>query len=181
MRLHQLTLPCGFAARIRRMANRATGILSRLTFVVCGTVSVLISNLYRSVTLIPGPIQTHWDAFSVSLIAVGGSAVVLAMLPSSWIAIGAGDRSSSLVPLKMLGGFATFSYLLTVGFYFAWSRWHPSPPLLFSLFPACVLTIMVDPSLASTLFLLAPVDAAIHGAVGAIVGSVLVFVRSRSH
>jgi len=164
------------------MANSATGILSRLTFVVCGTISVLIGNLYRNVTGAPGPVtHAHWDALSVSLIAVGGFAVVLAMLPSSWIAMGPGDQSPLLVPLKMLGGFAAFSYLLTVGLYFASSSWHPSPRLLFSLFPACVLTITVDPSLGSVLFFLAPVDAAIHGSVGAVVGAVLVFVRNRSH
>jgi hypothetical protein len=172
----------GFAARIRRMANRATGILSRLTFVVCGIVSVLMGNLYRAVLGAPGPIvYGHWDVRSLSLILVGGFAVVLAMLPSSWFAMRPGDQSRSAVPLKVLGGFAAFSYLLTVGLFFVPSSWHPSPWLLFSLWPTCVLTITVDPSLSSVLFLLAPLDAAIHGAVGAIVGSVVVFVRNRTH
>jgi hypothetical protein len=172
----------GFAARIRRMANRASGILSRLTFVMCGIVSVLMGNLYRAVLGAPGPVvYGHWNVRSLSLIVVGGFAVVLAMLPSSWFAMRSGDQSRSLVPLKVLNGFAASSYLLTLALFFAPSSWHLSPWLLFSLCPAFVLTITVDPSLSSVLFLLAPLDAAIHGSVGAIVGSVVVFVRRRTH
>ena len=69
------------------------------------------------------------------------------------------------------------SYLLPAGFYFAPHGWHPSPQLVFSVCPACALTITVDPSLGTFLLLLAPLNAAVYGSLGAALGYVLVILR----
>ena len=51
---------------------------------------------------------------------------------------------------------------------------HPStrlPPVaVYSVCPSCVLTITVDPSLASSLLVLAPLSAAVYGSVGGVIG-----------
>jgi hypothetical protein len=44
-------------------------------------------------------------------------------------------------------------------------------PLVYSLCPACVLTITVDPSLPTILFVLAPLNALVFGAVGGVIGT----------
>ncbi|HSZ63150.1 MAG TPA: hypothetical protein VK828_15215 [Terriglobales bacterium] len=123
-----------------------------------------------------------WYLFPVALMVVGGSVMVIALLPSSWVS---GERTKPClsadafisVPIKMLGAFALFSYLLTVGLDLAPLSWHPSPSLVYSVCPACVLTITVDPSLGFVLLLLAPLDGAVYGSFGAMVGFVLVALR----
>ncbi len=145
-------------------------------------ISVLMGNLYRNLTGAPGPVaHGRWDVFPVALMVVGGFAVAIALLPSSWVErvcnTGRDNQCLSSIPIKMLGGFAVFFYLLAVGLYLAPNSWHPSPWLVFSACPACVLTITVDPSLGTVLFLLAPLSAAVYGSLGAAFGFLLVVLR----
>jgi hypothetical protein len=178
-------------AKIPRMSNRLIGISSRCILFVCGAVTVLMGNLHRSLLflkpLVPGnSTPVSWYLFPVALMVVGGSVMVIALLPTSWVA----EKSTrpnrialafTSVPVKMFGAFALFSYLLTVGLdLLAPVSWHPSPTLVFSLCPACVLTITVDPSLVSVLLILAPLDGAVYGSFGALVGFVLVILRRLS-
>ena len=173
------------------MANSRIRILSRLAFFVCGAVSVLMGNAHRAIFAAVGAIgdpghvaHGKWDTHSAALAVVGGIALVIALVPSSWIEklcrVGPDDRRLPSVPIKMLGGFAAFSYFLTVGLYFAPVSWHPNQELVFSLCPACVLAITVDPSLESVLLLLAPLDAAVYGALGGVLGYMQVVLRNRS-
>jgi hypothetical protein len=124
-----------------------------------------------------------WYLFPVALMVVGGSVMVIALLPRSWVTgrrtqLGQTADAFISVPIKMLGAFALFSYLLTVGLDLAPLNWHPSPSFVYSVCPACVLTITVDPSLGSVLLLLAPLDGVVYGSFGAVVGFVLVVLRS---
>ena len=139
--------------------------------------------------------SASWSLFSVALIVVGGFAVAIALLPSSWVEKPCKIRPGkhpSFVPLKMLGCFAVCSYLLSVGFYFAPRSWNPSPQLLFSICPACVLTTAVDDSTLHNfsllfrggfapvfLLLLGPLNAAVYGSLGAALGYVFVIFRKR--
>jgi|SRR5579862_9302519 len=169
------------------MANSRIQILSRLASFACGVISILVSNAYGAVFGAigdPGHLSYgRLDSHSVALAVVGGFAVIVSLLPTSWLRrlynVGPDEPLPSL-PIKVLGGFAAFSYFLTVGLYFAPASWHPDPWLVFSVCPACVLTFTVDPSLASVLVLLAPLDAGVYGALGAVLGYLLVILRNRS-
>ena len=79
----------------------------------------------------------------------------------------------------MLGGFAGFSYLLTVALHFVPPSWHPAAQLVYLLCPACVLTITVDPSLATVLLVLAPLNAAVYASLGTVFGCFVLAVRDR--
>ena len=112
--------------------------------------------------------------------AVGSIAVFIALLPGSWIekAFKMEPGKQSLVPIKTLAGFAVVSYLVIVGLSFAPHSWHPDPQFVFSVCPACALTITVDPSLATVLLGLAPLSAAVYGSLGAVLGYASIVLRS---
>ena len=73
------------AARIHRMATKLIGILSRVAFFVCGVISVLLSNLYRALQGLGFLPNSEARLFSIALMVVGGLAVIIALLPSSWV------------------------------------------------------------------------------------------------
>ncbi len=66
--------------------------------------------------------------FSVVLTVVGGLAVVVAILPGSWVekACKIQRHELSAIPVKTLGAFAVVSYLSIVGLSFAPHSRHPS-------------------------------------------------------
>jgi hypothetical protein len=88
-----------------------------------------------------------------------------------------GNDFQRKLPIRMLLGFAAFSYLLIVGLSLTGSALHLPPTIVYTVCPACALTITVDPSLSSVLLILAPVNAAVYGAIGATIASVLVAIR----
>ena len=162
------------------MASSLIGILSRLAIFVCGMISLAVSRVYWELHNVDHAFGA-WRIFSLALMVVGGFAVAIALLPTSWVEKAFKIRPGkhpSFVPLKMLGCFSVCSYLLSVGFYFAPRSWNPSPQLLFSICPACALAITVDVSLGTFLTLLAPLNAAVYGSVGAALGYVLVVFRN---
>ena len=166
------------------MPSRTARIASRLAFFLCGAVSVLISRVYWALQGLAhaySGFQGHWSLFSGVLLGVGALAVVVALLPSSWIERGGGTHNEqpSLIPIKMLASFALFSYILTVALDFAPLGWHPDPQLAFLICPACALTITVDPAFGTVLLLLAPLNAAVYGALGGGLGCLSVAVRNR--
>lgn len=175
-------IPSSIAVKIRRMTDSAIGVPSRLAFLVCGTISILIGNLYRNLTLAPGPAaHGKWDLSSIALMAVGGLAVAIALLSGSWIKsvskIGPNNQQLLSLPLRMLGGFAVFSYLLTIGLYFAPLSGRPSPWVVFSVCPAWALMLATGDSVGTVVLLVAPVDAAVYGSLGATFGFLLVVLR----
>lgn len=164
------------------MASRLIGIPSRVAFCVCGLISVLLSRMYIALRgLDPAPHGT-WSLFSAVLMVVGVSTVLIALLPGSWVQrarkMELGKPSS--FPIKMLAGFAVVSYLVVVGLSFAPLSWHASPQFVFSVCPACALTITVDPSFGAVLSILAPLSAAVYGSLGAVLGYISVVFRKGS-
>jgi hypothetical protein len=167
-------------ARIRQMGTDFVGIFSRVAFFICGTVALLIGRFYRALEGLGPSLPVRWSQFSTFWTVLGGLGVIVALVPRSWIericGAAPGQRLSSL-PIKMLAGFAAFSYLLTAGLDFAPHGWHPNPQLVFVLCPSCALAMTVDPSLASVLLLLAPLNAAVYGSVGTVAGYLYVILR----
>lgn len=123
------------------------------------------------------PAASHsWNVIAAAWIVIGGVSVIIAVLPDLWIDAACkvvAERPVSSLPIKLFGGFAVFSYLLTAGLDFAPLGLRPTPQLVYTLCPACTLSVTVDPSLSTVLLLLAPLDAAVYGALGAVVGYVL--------
>ncbi|MGD0211955.1 MAG: hypothetical protein ABSB87_01910 [Terriglobales bacterium] len=126
-----------------------------------------------------------WYFFPIALMAVGGFVTVIALLPSSWVVKESSKSGSTVyaftsVPIRILGALALFSYFLIVGLDFAPFGWHFSPSFVFYVCQACALTITVDPSLSVVLLLLAPLNAAVYGSFGAVVGFLLIVLRRLS-
>ena len=98
------------------------------------------------------------------------------MLPPVWFQrIGAeASELRRFTPFRFLFSFAAFGLLLVVVFSVVPPRAAQPPMALvfYSLCPACVLTITVDPSLSATLFVLAPLNALVFGAIGGVIGAV---------
>jgi hypothetical protein len=165
------------------MATGMTRLPSRLALIVCGMITILLSRTFRLIQDVMPDAKVKWSLFSIAFMLIGGLTVVIALLPSSWLEsackIGPDTRDQSSVPIKLLGGFAGFSYLLTVGFDLAPLSWHPTAQVVYLLCPACVLTVTVDPSLGAVLLGLAPLNAAVYGSLGALLGYVLLAIRNR--
>jgi hypothetical protein len=68
------------------MATRLIGLLSRLAFLVCGIISVLLSNIYRSLQgLRVLPNSELAFVLYCTLTVAGVFSVVIALLPNSWV------------------------------------------------------------------------------------------------
>lgn len=126
--------------------------------------------------------HVSWSLFSAALMVVGVSTVLIALLPGSWVQKWRKSElgKPSSLPIKMFGGFAVVSYLVVVGLYFPSQGWNPSPQFVFSVCPACVLTITADPSIGPVLLGLAPLSAAVYGSLGAVLGYISVVFRNGS-
>jgi hypothetical protein len=161
------------------MRNRFIGIPSRIAFFLCGMVSLALGRAYRALIGLDSAAQGSWSVLSVVLMLVGVLAVLVALLPGSWItkALRLKSTGQSLIPIKMMGVFAAASYFIIVGLTLASDSWRPSPELVFSVCPACALTITVDPSLQTVLLLLAPLSAAVYGALGGTLGCLCVVLQ----
>jgi len=120
------------------------------------------------------PVQSEWIIFVVALALVGGFSLTIALLPRSGIAkICKKDRDDARLfstPLKVLGSFAATFYLVAVFAHFAPSRWSLDPQLMLSLCPMYLVKMIFDPSPLAIFFLLAPMNAAVYGSLGLILG-----------
>src|SRR5579864_1369701 len=171
----------GAAVRIRLMTGRAIRTTSRITFLLCGLVSVFTCVPYVMLRGAELPVQSEWIIFAVALALVGGFSVTLALLPRSWIAKACkkdrDDKQLFSAPLKLLGGFAAISYLVGLVAYLAPHRWNLDPQLMFSLCPMYFVKMTFDPSLVAVFFLLAPMNAAVYGSLGLTLGYVWLVLR----
>ena len=142
-------------------------------------VSLALGRVYRALIGLDRAAQGSWSVFSVILMLVGVIAVFVALLPGSWITRALRPKSTgpSLAPIKMMGFFAATSYLVIVGLTLASHSWSPTPELVFSVCPACALTITADPSPQTVLLLLAPLSAAVYGALGGTLGCLFVVLQ----
>lgn len=129
------------------------------------------------------PVQSEWVIFFVALALVGFFSLAVALLPRSWIAKACRkDRDDERVfsaPLKLLSGFAAIFYLLALMAYFAPHSWNLNPQLMLALCPMYFVKLTIDPSPASIFFFLAPMNAAVYGALGATLGYAGLVLRGR--
>lgn len=166
------------------MSARALRATARIAFLLCGLVSLLTGVPYVMLRGSDLPVQSEWIGFVAVLVLVGVFSVSVAVLPRSWIAkIGKKDRDDARLfstPLKLLGIFAAIFYLLGLVAYLSPNRWELNPQLMFLLCPLYFLKMTFDPSMVATLFLLAPMNAAVYGAVGLTLGFLLLAIRKRA-
>jgi hypothetical protein len=156
------------------MAGRAIRITSRIVFFLCGATSLLTAAPYAIEQGVDLPVQSEWVVFAAALALVGVFSVVFAVLPRSWIAkVCKKDRDDDQLfsaPLNLLGRFAAIFYLLALIAYFAPHRWNLNPQLMLALCPMYMVKMMIDPSLVTVFFLLAPMNAAVYGSLGLTLG-----------
>jgi hypothetical protein len=100
--------------------------------------------------------------------------LAVAVLPRSWIAKACkrdrDDKQLFLAPLKVLGVFAAIAYLTALLAYLAPHSWDLNPTLMLSLCPLYFVKLAFDPELVTVFFVLAPMNAAVYGALGVTVG-----------
>lgn len=164
------------------MPGRAIAIASRIVFLLCGLVSLVTAAPYVLLRGIDLPYQREWIIFVVALAVVGVSSMAVALLPASWTGKvcrkGANDPRLFSTPLKFLGVFAAAAYLVAIVAYFAPHSWNLDPQLMFCLCPMYFIRMTFDPSPVPIFFLLAPMNAAVYGALGATLGCALSAFRS---
>jgi hypothetical protein len=165
------------------MPGRAVRITARIAFLLCGLTSLFTAAPYVMLRGAELPVQSEWVIFAVALALVGVFSTMLAVLPRSWIAKACkkdrDDEQLFSAPLRLLGGFAAISYVLALVAYLAPHRWNLDPQLMFSLCPMYFVKMTFDPSPVATFFLLAPLNAAVYGALGTTVGFALLAFRRR--
>jgi hypothetical protein len=166
------------------MPGRAIRVTARIAFLLCGLTSLFTAVPYVMLRGAELPVQSEWVVFVVALGLVGIFSVTLSVLPRSWIAKACkkdrDDEQLFSAPLKLMGGFAAISYLLALVAYLAPHRWNLDPQLMFSLCPMYFVKMTFDPSLVATFFLLAPMNAAVYGALGTILGYAWLALRKRT-
>lgn len=137
--------------------------------------------MLRGVSL---PVQSEWAIFAVALGLLGVFNVTLAVLPRSWIAKACkkdrDDPGLFAAPLKLLAIFAAIFYTLALVAYFAPHSWDLDPQLMLCLCPMYFVKMTIDPSPVAIFFLLAPMNAAVYGALGAVLGYALSMFRKRA-
>jgi len=168
---------------MRRMAGRGVRIIARIVFFVCGLASLLNAAPYALDRGDDLAYQSEWVAFVVPLGLVGLFSLAAALLPRSWIAKACHrDRDDATLfstPLKFLGGFAIFFYLVALGAFFVPHSWDINSQLLLAMCPMSIVRTMVDPSPAWIFFVFAPMNAAAYGAAGIMVGYLRLALRGR--
>lgn len=166
------------------MPGRAIRTTARVAFLLCGLISLFTGVPYVMLRGIGLPVQSEWVIFVLALALVGVFSVTLAVLPRSWIAKACkkdrDDEQLFSAPLKLLGGFAAISYVVALVAYLAPHRWNLDPQLMLSLCPMYFVRMMFDPSLMATFFLLAPMNAAVYGALGLTLGYAWLAFRKRT-
>ncbi|HTW58393.1 MAG TPA: hypothetical protein VMD99_09690 [Terriglobales bacterium] len=172
---------------MRSMAGRAVRIISRVVFFLCASVSFVTAAPYVMLRGADLPVQSEWILFVIALALVGALNLAAALLPRSWIArLRRRDRDRDRdndrlfsSPLKLLGGFAAIFYLVAVLAYFAPHRWNLDPQLMLALCPMYFVKMTIDPSSVAVFFVLAPMNAAVYGALGSALGYALLTFRGR--
>jgi hypothetical protein len=159
---------------MRPMPGRALRITSRVLFFVCGLATLLTAVPYGMLRGVDLPVQSEWVIFVIVLGLVGLLSMTGAFLPRSWIAkICKNDRDDPRLfssPLKYLGIFAAAFYAVALIAYFAPHSWDLNPQLMLAACPMYLVRMTFDPSPVAIFLLLAPMNAAVYGALGAALG-----------
>jgi len=150
---------------------------------VCVLVSLVTGVPYVMLRGIGLPVQSEWGLFAVVLALVGVLSAAVGVLPRSWVRRACKrDREDVRlfsVPLKVLCGFAAIAYLVAIFAFFAPHIWNLNPQLMLALCPLYFVKMTIDPSPLSVYCLLAPMNAAVFGSVGVVVGYVSLALRGR--
>lgn len=166
------------------MSVRAMRVASRIVFVVCGLVSLLIAVPYAMLQGADLPVESEWIVFFIALVLVGALSLAAGLLPRRWIAkasrLEPDDPRLFSFPLRLVGIFASIFYLIALVAYLAPHSWNLNPQLMFSLCPMYFVKMTFDPSRVAVFFLLAPMNAAVYGALGLTLGYFWLASRRRS-
>jgi len=169
---------------MRRMSGRAIRITSRIVFFACGMVTLFTAVPYALLRGIDLPVQSEWILFVIGLGLVGVLSVVITLLPRARTAVvcqtGRDDERLFSTPLKVLGAFAAFSYGVALVAYFAPHTWNLNSQLMLALCPLYFVKMTIDPSPVAIFFVLAPINAAVYGALGIILGYAWLALRGPS-
>jgi hypothetical protein len=156
------------------MRGRALRVTSRIAYILCGLITLLTGFPYVQLRGEALPVESEWIIFVIAFAVLGGFSLVVTFLRRAWIAKLCGrerddDRLFS-VPLKLLAVFAAISYLIAVVADFAPHTWNLNPQLMFALCPLYFVKMTIDPSAMWVFFVLAPMNAAVYGSLGALGG-----------
>jgi len=132
----------------------------RAAFFICGVMTVLTGRVCSGLHRFAPTQEIAWLPFAYALLILGITAVCISFLPTAWIQgmrkTPTEHRQRNSTPFRFLLSFAALGLVLVVMFSFVPpSLARPPIPLVYSLCPACVLTVTVDPSLPTALFVLA--------------------------
>jgi hypothetical protein len=165
------------------MPGRALRVTARIAFLLCGLISLVTAAPYVMLRGVDLPFQSEWIIFVVALALVGVCSMTAAVLPRSWIAKACrkdrDDKQLFAMPFKLLGVFAAVSYAVAVVAYLAPHSWNLNTQLMLALCPMYFLKLSVDPSPFDIFLLLAPMNAAVYGALGTTLGYALLAFRGR--
>jgi hypothetical protein len=164
------------AVRMRTMAGRALRISSRIVFWISGLVSLLIGYQYLMDQGEGLPVASEWIIFVVVLGVIGVVSLLAGSLPRSWVAkLCKSDRDDRLLfsgPLRLLAIFAAIAYLVACLVFFAPHTWNLNSQVMLALCPMYLVKMIIDPSPVWIFLVLAPMNAAIFGALGLTLGYV---------
>ena len=110
---------------------------------------------------------SNWRSQLTNTSAFPGLVAVL--LAIYGVVTGRRERQSRAV-IRVLLSLLIISYLLALVAYLAPHRWNLDPQLMFSLCPLYFVKMTFDPSLVTTFFLLAPMNAGVYGSLGLTLG-----------
>lgn len=166
------------------MAGRAIRITSRIVFFICGLISLLTGVPYALLRGEDLPVQSEWVIFVTVLAVVGLFSIAVAVLPRSWITkLCKSDRDDERLysaPLKLSGVFAVIFYILGLVAFLAPHTWNVSPQLLLAMCPLYLFRMTFDPSPVWVSCVLAPMNAAVYGSLGVMLGCVWLALRRQS-
>ena len=169
---------------MRAMSARTTRITARFVFFVCGLLSLLNAVPYALLRGVDLPVEREWIIFAVALGLLGILGIFAAVTPRStigkWCKTDRDDERLFSMPLKTLGVFAVISYGLAVIAYFSPHTWNLNPQLMLALCPFYFVKMTIDPSAVVVFFLLAPINAAVYGALGVVIAYAWLAVRGRT-
>ena len=169
--------------RIRRMTGRSLRVSSRLVFFLCGLVSLVTAVPFALLRGVGLPYQSEWVVFVAALGVTGLLAITLAVMRISWIARLCKTEHDDVriysSPAKLASAFALVAYVMAVFAHFVPQAWNLNPQVMFALCPLYVVRMTFDPSASMVLFLLAPMNSATYGSLGAVLGFVWLAIRSR--
>jgi hypothetical protein len=148
--------------------------LERAAFFICGVMTVLIGRVYGRLQRFAPTSEISWSPFYVVLVIVGVAAICISLLPRAWVRRVPSEptKRRRSIPFRFLLAFAAAGLLLVIIFSIIPHQSFEVPMgLLYSICPACVLTVTVDPSLTAVIVALAPLNALVFGAFGAVIGN----------